>query len=514
MTGIDRLAADMAAGGTRFVFAITGSGASLELCDRLEKAGVSIIRTHFEGSAALMAATVARVTGSPSAAITIKGPGVANLLPGLAASFYEALPMIAISEAYPPGSPPSKAHKRLDHETIVGPVTKAVINVSDEVPVFDQAWELATGEVPGPVMLQLAGPENARAQLPEAPSMPVPDHSVVDRIASAQRPLVIAGSLAIRENWSDALAQLSVPVFSTAAAKGVLDEGLAHAANVYTGVGLEHTPEARLLDQADLVVGLGLRPNEVLATKPFPCTSVNVEATTDIAGADAFAFSGTASSFQAGDVFAALSDKSWGLDDLAACLATLDTRMQDSFLSGRVFAILQEHFARQARLVLDTGYFCTIGEHAIRAARSDFCLMSGQGRYMGTGVPMALAAALADPSVPTIAVCGDGGIGMYVGELRLAVERKLPLLVVLMTDGRFGSVATRAIQQNLTQTPISLSNPSWLSIMEGFGLPATEAKDEAGLRTALEAWNPLDGPAYLEIPFPPDQYERMIEGIR
>ena len=63
---------------------------------------------------------------------------------------------------------------------------------------------------------------------------------------------------------------------------------------------------------------------------------------------------------------------------------------------------------------------------------------------MGTCLPMALGAAIYDRSVPTIAVVGDGGIGMYLADIKLAVQHKLPILIVLMSDDGFGSIRPRA----------------------------------------------------------------------
>ncbi len=514
MSEIAKLAEDIAVSGTTHVFGITGSGASLLLCDCLEKVGLRVIRTQFEGSAGIMAGTVGRLTGKPGVALTIKGPGVANLIPGLAVSSYESFPLVALSEAYPPGSPPSRAHKRLDHATLAAPVTKAVRPLSAKGPGFLDAAAFACAEIPGPVLLELTGAVLEDSAPLHGATAPACNQAVVDLVAAARKPVVIAGTLAIRQGWGSALASLGVPVFTTAAAKGIIDEALSHAANVFTFAGLAQTPEAHLLAEADLVVGFGLRPAELLATKPFPCPAVNIEAVADVPGADAFKFAGIAATSQAPDIFAALAGKQWGHDRLSALLSTLDAVMLDQFLPGRAFRAIEQRFGRAARLVLDTGYFCTIGEHVIRAARADLCLMSAQGRYMGTGLPMALGAALCDQSVPTVAVLGDGGIGMYVGELRLAVERKLPLLLILMSDGRFGSIATRAIKDNLTLAPLTPADPSWLRVMDGFGLPATHVTDEDGLHRALAGWNPADGPAYVEITFPAIPYERMIAGIR
>jgi len=517
MPDLKDLAAGIAVAGNRYVFGITGSGASLTLADALEKAGVEFVRTAFEGAAGMMAGTVGRLTGNAGVAIAIKGPGLANMVPGLAVSWFESFPMVGIVEAYEPGSPPAKAHKRMDHHSLVAPLTKGVRVLADQGPGFADAARYAETECPGPVLLELTGEKGQRERpWPQAALQPaVTDARAFRLVEGAHRPVVIAGTLAIRKGWTEQLNRLSVPVFSTAAAKGVVDERLPHAAGVYTGVGLELVPEARLLAEADLVVCLGVRPTEVLATKPFPCASISVDCIDDVPGSEGFAFAETAADIHVESVFAALAGKAWGLDALADCLTTLDSHLVcGPFLPAHSFGAMAKHFGPDVRMVMDTGYFCTIGEHAWRAPAPDLCLLSGQGRYMGAGIPMALAAALVDPARPTIAVVGDGGIGMYVGELRIAAERQLPLLVVLMSDGRFGSVATRALKDGLTLAPLTVEAPGWMPIIEGMGFSATGVDSAAVFQRALERWDPQAGPGYIEVAYAPDPYEKMVERIR
>jgi acetolactate synthase-1/2/3 large subunit len=188
--------------------------------------------------------------------------------------------------------------------------------------------------------------------------------------------------------------------------------------------------------------------------------------------------------------------------------------MEEGFLPGAVFAAIDHQFQRRLRMVMDTGYFCTIGEHAWRAASADLCLLSGQGRYMGTGLPMALGAVLHDSSVPTVLVTGDGGVAMYLAEAKLAVQHRLPLLIVLMTDNAFGSVRTRAIKEGLTQKPLTMDGKSWVPVFDSLGIPGTRAENINAVHDALAAWMPSSGPAFLEIPFEPNAYEAMVAGIR
>jgi acetolactate synthase-1/2/3 large subunit len=133
---------------------------------------------------------------------------------------------------------------------------------------------------------------------------------------------------------------------------------------------------------------------------------------------------------------------------------------------------------------------------------------------MGIGLPMALAAAQAPGPEPTILATGDGGIGMFVGELRAAVEQRLPLLVVLMSDGGFGSVRTRALKDGLTQRPLLMADASWLKIMQGFGLSGTVVETAPAMADAAAAWDPASGPAFIEARFDPARYQSMVEGVR
>ena len=133
---------------------------------------------------------------------------------------------------------------------------------------------------------------------------------------------------------------------------------------------------------------------------------------------------------------------------------------------------------------------------------------------MGTGLPMAIAAAIHDPSVPTVAFAGDGGIGPFIAEPKIAVERRLPLLFCLLTDGRFASIRGRSLQDGLTEKPLTPALPSWLGAMEGFGMPVFSASNEVSATDALSAWNPTEGPAYLEVSFETDPYQAMVNDSR
>jgi acetolactate synthase-1/2/3 large subunit len=133
---------------------------------------------------------------------------------------------------------------------------------------------------------------------------------------------------------------------------------------------------------------------------------------------------------------------------------------------------------------------------------------------MGTGLPMAIGAALANPDQPTICATGDGGVRMYVAELKLAIEHRLPMLVVLMTDGRYGSIACAPAARDLSKGATTISQPSWYRAVEALGCASVQVADSDALASVVTRWQAGDGPLFVEAVFDPERYGIMVEGVR
>lgn len=519
MNHLERIAQEAADRGVKDVFGIPGSGPSLSLIHALEQQGVAFHLTHFEGAAVIMAGALGRIRRETTMAIGIKGPGLSNMVPGMAACHLERLPVITATEAYPPGAPANKAHKRLDHGNLVAAVCKGRYHLGEIAPTFHELASLAEGEAPGPVHLEISGaPMEQAPELPESnlqEFIPMALGQALELASKAERPVIIAGTLAIRKNWGPLLEKLAIPVFSTAAAKGVLDERLPQSGGVYTGAGGPLAPEKAILPEADLVIGLGLRHNEVLAATPFHCPAIAVDPMGE-AESDGFAFSavirGGAEEMES--LAQALSGKEWGLETLAITTKKLRSHLlEQGFMPASIMAAIEEHFDHQARVVMDTGNFCVVAEHVWRAPTPELHIASGQGRYMGVGLPMAIGASIADATVPTVLFTGDGGLGMFVAEARIAVKLGLPLAVVLLTDGHLGTILGGALAKDLTQKPTQIAAPSWLDAMAGCGYHVKSVDSLASLGKALAAWN-CKSPLFLEAAFDPMAYQKMTVGVR
>jgi acetolactate synthase I/II/III large subunit len=494
------------------VVTVPGGGTSLELLDAVLGAGGDVVTVHHEGTAAALAATLGRLDGRAGLAVGIRGPGVANLAPGLALAALEGWPLVTISEAHPTGA--MSVHKRMDHAALSAGSAKAHGGAHDAASVRAAAT-FAAEERPGAVTLDLTerplvvtdatDATDATVTFGDAVAMhPTARDTLLAAIARARRPLLVAGTAAARADLGPWLSSLGVPVATTAAAKGTLDERATVAAGVVTGAGGPRSPEHALLAEADLVVGVGLDARELLGPLRAAGGAETVElgARVDAALRD--------------EVADVLRSDGW---DLAAShshtVALRDALVAaDAFLPAAVLAHVAHRLAGPLRLVVDTGDFCTIAEHVWSASDDHAFLGAGASRSMGSGIAMALASALAEPSRTTVLAVGDGGIGPAFAELTLAIERRLPLAVLVMSDGGYASIRGRALARGLTTTPLETPPRRWAAAAEALGAAAAEVATLDALDATLAAWDPAGGPLVVTCRFDPDRYLTMTRDVR
>ena len=507
MIAPEEIGVTVASTGVSHAFGILGSGPSLRLATALDDAGVSFHTTTSEAAAAIMAGTVGRLAGTAGICTSIKGPGFANLLSGVSGCHLDELPVVAFCEAHPSGAGIG-SHKFLDQRALARPVTKAQGSVSGTERDVRRLLACTTEEIPGPALFELAptGTNEFRASSDGFTGV----SGAMRRVENAKRPLVIVGALASRRPWRTELERLPLPIMTTAAAKGSLDERLPQVAGVFTGVGGPLAPESTLVKDCDLIVGIGLRQRELLAGPSRPVANFDEIAAPPLPSWDVE----TAPASALSALWPLLSGRGWGLDLVAQCLGTLSHHLgaMPQLLPQHVVAILAQSFD-DIRLVVDTGSFCTIAEHEWRATGPGRYLGSGIGRNMGIGLPMAIGVSLQTAS-STVLVTGDGGLPMYVGELQTAAELRLPLMVLLMNDRGYGSVRRSAVEARLPTAHLEFPGRSWVAAAEGMGFAATVVEDEDKLYEAFRWWRQEGGPMFVEVRCDPDSYLTMTDGLR
>ena len=522
----DELARSLKENGINYAFGVSGSGASLELITALTKYGVKYYPVAHEGAGVIMAGACSK-SGKPlGVAISIKGPGFVNLIPGITANYFENRPAITISEAYSPTAPSHKMHKRVNHFEISKSILKGFVSADGKKETISNLFNTLSREVPGPGHIELYNDQ----EQPQDSFLDTKKNNenssretyaeILEEIKKSKRPALVLGSLTTRALKDFDFSSLGIPIVTTAAAKGVVDENSAMSAGVITGEVKELSPESNILKEADLIIGIGLRNTEVVAAKPFDAPLVIIDDDVDDALHTGFEAKTACKISGIGDkdieIFCKeIKGKEWGNDSVEGWRLSLKKALfGDSFMPATAFKVLQSTLDRDTILVLDTGLFCVIGETVWKASNSDQFIGSSIGRFMGTGLPTAIGVSLSNQNKPVVCAMGDGGIRPHISEIKLAVSENLLILFILMSDKRYGSVALSGIPNKLNSDGFDIKNASWREAVNGMGCKSETVSTEEEFVDTLGVWKKGKGPMFVEISFDQDTYLEMTNKLR
>ncbi|WEZ85335.1 thiamine pyrophosphate-dependent enzyme (plasmid) [Rhizobium sp. 32-5/1] len=128
-------------------------------------------------------------------------------------------------------------------------------------------------------------------------------------------------------------------------------------------------------------------------------------------------------------------------------------------------------------------------------------ISTGYQGTLGYGFPTALGVKVAKPDVPVVSVTGDGGFMFAVQELATAVQHKIPLIVLLFNNNRFGNVQQMQIDDYGGQViATDLHNPDFCRMSESFGAQAIHTRSPEEVRFALRrAIATTDVPTVIEV---------------
>ncbi|QYR19843.1 hypothetical protein KZ483_18425 [Paenibacillus sp. sptzw28] len=524
----DRLAEELVKHGIRYVFGLTGSGISLDLVTSLEDRGVRFCPAAHEAAAVLMAGACCRDGKVSAAAIGIKGPGFANFIPGILSNYYEARPALTISEAYSSESPRFYAHKRIDHFSMCSAFIKGYSKLDKHFKGLDQLNKLATQEVPGPIHIDIASKLEENISIHINPlnsaglnsSMMGDEQSeqIIQAIKHSAKPAIILGSMVSRHFNFVRWGEIGVPVLTTAAAKGCIDENSAFYGGLVTGEIKKLSPENAILKEADLIIAFGLRNTEVIRPSSFDAKVIiidNVEPEFNDGFRADLIISSNAAEKYIDMILSKIASKPWGDDLLRTYWREVDRELyKEEWLPAQILKDIQAHLSSDTILVLDTGLFCAIGEIVWKAKSPLHFCGSSNGRFMGTSIPTAIGLALSNLEMKILCVVGDGGVRPYLAEIKLAVEHKLPILFIYMSDGGYGSVKQAATNRKISETAVEITNSSWYRCVEAMGCESVQLKKKKGLEHILQVMDRKNGPMFIEIIFDPESYASMTMNLR
>ncbi|AEW92572.1 MULTISPECIES: thiamine pyrophosphate-binding protein [Streptomycetaceae] len=473
--------------GLRYVFGV--SGANIEhLHDAIHRLGrgrLTSVLARREDGAAFMADGHARVHRTLGVCCSTSGGALVNLAVGLAESYAESVPVLALV-----GQPPqelagkgafqdgSGIGRTVDARRLLSVVTKHTTTLTDPERFWDEmahAARTALSGRPGPVALLLPRDVFERtvpprpADWPSAPgdlvtppeADPVEVRALFDAMRRARRPVVLLGHGVRRSADREAVVEFAraarIPVAVTMSARAEFP----NSDPLYLGVAgaVGHPSAHAALREADLVVAIGaglnamtrgplgdLRGNRVAVVNVDPGEASRAVSPALVVRADA--------GVVARRLLALLREQPFQAPELDGYRRTRyrprPARRLDPAPSGgalrqsEAITTLAKWLPAQGHLVLDAGNCASAAIHLSDVpggASSTIALgAGGMGYSIGAAVGIQLGSRAGSR---TVVICGDGAFLMNGLEVHTAVDLRLPILYVVFNNAMHGMCVTR-----------------------------------------------------------------------
>ncbi len=528
--------------GVRAAFGVVGNGNFLAVAGLLA-GGVRYIAARHEGGAIAMADAYYRATGDVAVCTTTYGPGLTNTATGLAEAVKHRSGVLLLSGDQPTGGP---RPIDIDQDAFAAALGARTVRVTDPANARGAvacALELARGG-PSPVVLSLPA-DLLDADVPDAavPARPerraarpvlVPGQvdAALDALASARRPLLLAGLGAYRSGAGCPIAALADRLGALLTTT-VMADGLYRDSPWSLGIcgGFASPRAAALIGAADVVVAFGtslthftlhggmlLDPGATLVqvdTGAAPTVSrVDLCVTGDAtrvacALLDGVRARGLAASGWRGEVAADLGRIGWAhepYDD-----ASTDTRIDPRTLSLALAGLLPQ----ERTLVMDGGHFVGWPGMYWPAADPSALVFTGAAfQTIGLGFAGAVGAAVGRADRTTVVAVGDGGALMGLPELETLIRVAHSALVVIFNDAAYGAEVHMYRPLGTDTSPAAFGDTDFAAVARSLGATAATVRTVRDL-TAVRAWRDAgcDGTLVLDCKVVPDVVAKYLSDL-
>jgi acetolactate synthase-1/2/3 large subunit len=463
--GADIVARTLEALGVAHVFTLSGNHI-MPIFDALLSTNIRLIHVRHEAACVHMADAWGRLTGLPGVALVTGGQGHSNAVAALYTALASESPLLLLSGHAPLSELGRGAFQEMAQADLARPVTKASWTAQDAAALgadIARAFGLATAGRPGPVHVSL--PVDLLEQTIADDQVPMPRKAAqcdepplareiadkwIAKLRAAAKPLVICGPSMCTERGRAAMRRaadaLDIPVIGMESPRGINDAGLGAFAEI--------------LQDADLVMLIGKPLDFSLRFAEAPALPASCEWI--VVDRDAAMITRAAKGLGKRLVFSEMADAqtavgalserraagrkpaAWRMrvNELLAyeppqwklVRATSPDRVHPVEMCSAIGNFIQKHPG--ATFVSDGG---EIGQWAQALIKTDRRLINGIAGTIGVSLPFAMAAKLAHPDHPVVAVMGDGTFGFHMAEFDTAVRNDLPVIVVVGNDARWNA---------------------------------------------------------------------------
>lgn len=510
--------------GVKRIWGVTGDSLN-GLSDSLNRMGtITWMGTRHEEVAAFAAGAEAQVTGQLAVCAGSCGPGNLHLINGLYDCHRNGVPVLAIAAHIPSSeigsgyfqeTHPEQLFRECSHycELISNPEQlPQVLGIAMRKAILERGVSVIV--LPGDVALKPA-PEDYQPQwsMPH-PALSVPPVSELDKLAKtlnqAENITLLCGSgcAGAHAEVVKLAGLLKAPIVHALRGKEHLEYDNPYDVGMTGLIGFSSGYHAMM--NADTLVLLGTR-FPYRAFYPTNANIIQIDIDAGSLGAHCavnMALTGDIKSTLAA-LLPRLGEKTVrhhldkALEHYHATRQDLDALAKPNDAQAIHPQYLAQQVSRLAQR--DAIFTCDVGTPTVWAAR--YLTMNGERRLIGSfnhgsmanAMPQALGAQAAYPKRQVIALCGDGGFTMLMGDFLSMAQMKLPVKIVIFNNSVLGFVAMEMKAGGYLTDGTDLQNPDFAAIARAAGIKGIRVEKSSDLNAALEEALAFDGPVVVDV---------------
>jgi acetolactate synthase-1/2/3 large subunit len=520
--------------GVDHLFCVPGES-YLAVLDALHDSSIAVTVCRQEGGAAMMAEAYGKLTGRPGICFVTRGPGATNAAAGIHIASQDSTPMILFVGQVAREMKEREAFQELDYKAVFGTIAKWVVDIDDpaRLPEFlSRAFHVAANGRPGPVVIAL--PEDMlieTANVADAlPYEPVETHSGLTQMAelerllwSAKRPIVILGG----SRWSAPAAQrfarfaerFVLPI-ATSFRRQTLFPADHHCYAGDCGIGPNPKLMARL-QEADLVILVGGRMSEIPSQSytlfdipsprqilvhvyPDPYELGRVYRPHLAVNASPNAFSAALEGVKPPNEISWAAETGKAHEEFLAWTDPESVDPPGSFQMSRAMEHLRTVLPADTIMCNGAGNFA-VWVHRFWHFRQFATQLAPTSGSMGYGLPAAVAAKRICAEQMVVCVTGDGDFLMHGQEFATAVQYDLPIIVILLDNGMYGTIRMHQEQKYPGRVlATTLKNPDFAAYASAFGGHGSRVETTDEFAPALERARTSGKPSILHCLVDPE----------
>lgn len=527
---------------------VTGGGA-MHLNDSLaNNKNLFVTYNHHEQASAMSAEGYARVAGKPAIVCATTGPGALNTLNGVFGAYTDSVPMIVlagqvkketISSQFSGDNPELRqlGDQEVRSIPMVREITKGAWQILDPnsvASVLDEAFDLAVSGRPGPVWVEIPVDIQGSETSADPMSTFVSAHKisealdkdiqeVYEKLLSAKRPVILAGSGVRISNTQDSLLRIaeatSTPVV-TAWTHDIFDNDHELFAGRAGSIGTR--PGNFAVQNADLVLVLGSRLNirqvsynwaafakraEIIwvdidsaeFSKPFPDAYKKI-------CADLQSFLPKLADLATEKEVRANAHQNWitWIQNIKQRFGVKRSDYKDGVSGINPYHFVMSLFDKlsPSHIVVTGNATACIVPFQVGHLKQGMRLFSNSGSAsMGYDLPAALGCAVAGPNRPIICLAGDGSLMMNIQELATLAGSGFNVGLVVLNNG--GYLSIKQTQKNFfgrengSSPDSGVYFPDFTKVAEAFGLPVFHASVDSPWEQQINSFLESTGPRVL-----------------